>query len=113
MAKIRDDLAGTVLALDEHSQPVWLKAGDRIPAGVTVDDHVLELSSALKADIKSAAQSSPTPDDVQKVQTTAPVKPGKTASRDVWFDYASGLGLSIDEDANKAQILEAVEANEA
>ncbi|QPK78270.1 hypothetical protein G7Y31_06680 [Corynebacterium lizhenjunii] len=41
MSKIRSDVAGVVLARDSTSV-VWLRAGDEVPAGVTVDPDLLE-----------------------------------------------------------------------
>ncbi len=41
MAKIKDDLDGVVTAFDEAGQPVVLNAGDDVPSGVEVGDHVL------------------------------------------------------------------------
>lgn len=53
MAAIRDDLEGVVSAYDEGGVPVILKAGDNVPDGVIVGDHVL----ADKTPAKKAASS--------------------------------------------------------
>ena len=54
MAKVRDDFEGVVTAYDEGGQPVVLAAGDDIPAGVEVGDHVV---AETKAPAKKAASS--------------------------------------------------------
>jgi hypothetical protein len=55
MAKVRDDLEGVVTAYDEGGVAVTLSAGDDIPAGVEVGDHVI--GDAKKAPAKKAASS--------------------------------------------------------
>ncbi len=54
MPKISDDLEGVVTAYDEAGQSVVLVAGDDVPAGVEVGDHVL---ADTKAPAKKAASS--------------------------------------------------------
>lgn len=41
MAKISDDLVGVVTTYNAAGGPVVLKAGDDVPAGVEVGEHVL------------------------------------------------------------------------
>lgn len=41
MAKISDDLVGVVTTYNAAGEPVALKAGDDVPAGVEVGEHVL------------------------------------------------------------------------
>lgn len=55
MSKIRDDFEGVVMAYDEGGLPVALVAGDDIPAGVEVGDHVLADAGAKKAPAKKTA----------------------------------------------------------
>lgn len=53
MAKISDDLVGVVTAYNAAGEPVTLKAGDDVPAGVEVGDHVLattKRTAAAKSD---------------------------------------------------------------
>ena len=38
--KIRNDLVGAVVVASETGTPLILKAGDEVPEGVTVGDHV-------------------------------------------------------------------------
>ena len=53
MASVRDDLEGVVTAYDAAGVPVTLSAGDDIPEGVEVGEHVL----ADKAPAKKVASS--------------------------------------------------------
>ncbi|MFI5426059.1 hypothetical protein [Aeromicrobium sp. UC242_57] len=55
MATIRDDLEGVVTAYDQGGLPVVLAAGDVVPDGVAVGDHVL--AADAKAPAKKAAAS--------------------------------------------------------
>lgn len=52
MASVRDDLEGVVTAYDAAGVPVTLSAGDDIPEGVEVGEHVL---ADKKAPAKKAA----------------------------------------------------------
>lgn len=47
--KIRPDLDGVVTAYDEDGKTYTLKAGDEVPDGVTVGDHVTEPASGDEA----------------------------------------------------------------
>ena len=38
--KIRKDLVGVVFVATENGSPIMLKAGDEVPEGVTVGDHL-------------------------------------------------------------------------
>ena len=40
MQTIREDLVGVVLVATENGAPIMLKAGDEVPEGVTVGDHL-------------------------------------------------------------------------
>ena len=42
MSRIRADLIGVVIARDADGQLVTLEAGDEVPSGVVVGDHVTE-----------------------------------------------------------------------
>lgn len=41
VAKIRDDVEGVVLAYDGQGGAVTLRAGDNVPDGVSVGEHVV------------------------------------------------------------------------
>lgn len=57
MASVRDDIEGVVTAYDAAGVPVTLSAGDDIPEGVEVGEHVLA-DSKTKAPAKKAAAKS-------------------------------------------------------
>ena len=40
MQTIREDLVGVVFVATENGSPIMLKAGDEVPEGVTVGDHL-------------------------------------------------------------------------
>ena len=56
MAKIRQDLEGIIVIGD-----LKLRAGDTIPAGITVGDHLVEKEARPKAGKGSAAAKKATP----------------------------------------------------
>lgn len=57
MASVRDDLDGVVTAYDAAGVPVTLSAGDDIPEGVEVGEHVLAGPKAKAPAKKAAAKS--------------------------------------------------------
>ena len=57
MASVRDDLEGVVTAYDAAGVAVTLSAGDDIPEGVEVGEHVLGDGKAKAPAKKAAAKS--------------------------------------------------------
>lgn len=86
MAKIREDLIGSVLL----PSGAVLFAGDVVPDGETVGDHV-------------TAQDEPSEDGV-------PQEPAGNASREAWADYARSLSLEVAEGEKREDIRSRVEA---
>lgn len=103
MTKIREDLTGSVIL----RAGLILHAGDVVPDGYAVGDHVL-------------AQG-PDPEETTAEETTAEEtaagqvenRPAGNASRDVWADYARSLGLEISEDDKREDIKDLVELRES
>lgn len=93
MAKIRDDLDGVVLQYGEDGELHTLRAGDDVPDGVFVGDH---LTAAPDRD-------EPEPDGT-------PSKPRGNSGRDAWVEYATTLGVEFDGDATREDIKAAIEA---
>ena len=59
--KIRNDLVGAVVVASETGTPLILKAGDEVPEGVTVGDHVTVDEPTTTTD--DDGQDDGTPDD--------------------------------------------------
>lgn len=115
MAKIRKDLVGTVLAFDEHGNSTLLAAGDKVPDGFNVGDHVL----AAKGEDNGSTQSDPATPAVPAPAGTALVVPpmiGKGSSTADWRAYAAaaaterGLQIDFGDDAKRGDIVAALEA---
>ena len=72
---VRADLVGVVWCHSDQGQLISLKAGDRVPPGVQLGDHVL-------------SQDAPndTPDDA----------PAGNASLEAWQEFAQLQGLDVD-----------------
>lgn len=109
MAKIRKDLVGSVLVENPAGgDPIVLVAGDKVPDGVKLGDHVLEPKS-------DKTGTGPTPAAAPADGTlVVPKLVGKGSSTDDWRAYAgkataaAGLQLAIADDAKRADIIEAL-----
>ncbi|MCL2089850.1 MAG: hypothetical protein FWH11_01260 [Micrococcales bacterium] len=86
--KIREDLVGVVLAHADGGT-VMLRAGDAVPDGATVGQHVL----AREAPVHE--------------------RPKGNSSRELWAAWAEHIGLPVDEKDTRDDIMSAVEAAEA
>lgn len=106
MAKIRADLVGVTYAHQPDGAWIVLSAGDDVPSGITVGDHLIDDQVGTAAPSESAVPS-PAPtsgDDVPK--------PRGNAGRDAWAKYATSKGYEFDQDATRDEIKAAVEAAE-
>lgn len=99
MAKIREDLEGTVLALSDSSATVFLKAGEEIPDGYFVGGHLLEDGDPSE---QSPPWASSAPAEVETVQEhREPLDPVQEAldngesPEDILEAIADRLGLAI------------------
>lgn len=134
MAKIRKDLVGSVLViLPGESDPTTLVAGDTVPDGVELGDHVLapekdaKEPKAPKSSKKTTktASAPATPDALESAAVSAtraaaagslvvPPLVGAGSSTDAWRAYAVkateavGLKLDIAADAKRGDIVEAL-----
>lgn len=102
MAKIRDDFEGVtfIFTPDGVALPP-LAAGDEIPDGVTVGDHLL--ASAESAAPEPVAQVPELPADTETMQP-----PKGNGSREDWAAYADSLGVAYDADAKRDEIRDLV-----
>ena len=98
MTKIREDLTGSVIL----RAGLILRAGDVVPDGYTVGDHVL--AQGPDPEETTAEETGPGQDEA---------RPAGNASRDVWADYARSLGLEISEDDKREDIKDRVEQLES
>lgn len=93
--KIRSDLEG-VVSTYQDGVAITLAAGDDVPDGVEVGDHVLDGAEG----------------DETEGQTGEPSKPAATAPKADWLAYSEHLGLDLDGSETTAQLKEKVEAAE-
>ena len=111
MAKIREDIEGVVVAVGATGEPVILRAGDDVPDGVTVGDHVL-VSSDDGSDEEGAAGGGTGLASAPDLQV--PPRGGAGSGADAWRAYAAaaatakGLEIEIPADANRDDIIEAL-----
>lgn len=130
MSKIRKDFEGVTIVRDSSGRDVMLKAGDKIPEGVTVGSHLLSAKTD-PAPPPPAPTSTPTPAVVPTPtpvttvvpeptppvvsEPTLPPKAGAGSSADAWRAYAvaetakRGLSVEIPEGASRGDIIEALE----
>jgi hypothetical protein len=130
MAKIRKDLVGIALAVSAVGEPIILRAGDKVPDGVEVGDHLL----AKKSNDDSGSQDGANGSDGASTPGSGgsagesptgsengdslPVPPltGAGSGTDVWRAYAiaaaakAGLQLEIADDAKRGDIVEALKS---
>lgn len=91
---IRSDLEGVVYAYD-GGDAIQLAAGDTVPDGVEVGDHLLDGKTTTSGASSGGTQA-----------------PKGNASRDEWAAYADSLGVEYDEDAGRDDIKAAVEKHQ-
>lgn len=113
MAKIRDDLEG--IALTETG--LILRAGDKIPKGVKVGEHLLAEKHADDDD--DEGQEGGAGSDTGSSGASEPSLPprgGAGSGADAWRAYgtaaakAKGLEIDIPADATKTDIIEALKS---
>lgn len=128
MAKIRKDLIGSVLVDNPAGgDPIVLVAGDRVPEGVVLGDHVLakkdtgggsqDASTGAGgtdgAGTPESAAGNPTQPPAEGSLAVPPLN-GAGSSKDAWRDYAgkaaekAGLQIDIPADAKRDDIVEAL-----
>ncbi|MDQ7877366.1 hypothetical protein Q9R08_05180 [Microbacterium sp. QXD-8] len=133
MAKIRKDLFGSVLVDNPTGgDPLVLVAGDEVPEGVALGDHVLAkeksgdsdddsgkaAKAAAKAEKKAAKSASPAAPSTgsETGDVVVPPQTGRGSGDAAWRDYAkaatakAGLSIELADDAKKADIIEALKA---
>lgn len=118
MAKIRGDLDGVVVALGENGQPIILRAGDNVPKGVEVGDHVLALEASGNAGGDAQPESTASEAAGSRDAATAALPPrgGPGSGANAWRAYgvaaakAQGFEIDIPDDATKADIIEALKS---
>jgi hypothetical protein len=125
MAKIRKDLEGVVVAAGAYGEAVILRAGDKVPDGIEVGDHVLQKKPGTAQDDGSTpsgtegagSPATPAAGPTQPAGTgslTPPPLVGAGSSTDAWREYAkqstaaAGLTLEIADDAKRGDIVEAL-----
>jgi hypothetical protein len=102
MSKIRDDLEGVIIVTTEAG-PFILRAGDEVPEGVTVGDHVLIGFDGGSLGLLDAMDDDQTP-DVESVESdTADDEDGASSEA----EPESEDGEQPDEDADDEPTLEA------
>lgn len=128
MAKIRKDLIGSVLVDNPAGgDPIILVAGDKVPEGIVLGDHVLakkdtgggspDASTATGGTEGAGAQESAAGNPTQPPtdgSLAVPPLNGAGSSKDAWRDYAgkaaekAGLQIDIPADAKRDDIVEAL-----
>lgn len=104
--KIRADLVGTAHVFHADGSVSVLAAGDEIPDGISVGDHLFASPQRDRTtDVASAHVTARAP------SSEAP-KPRGNAGRDAWAKYAASKGVEFDESASRDDIKAAVEATE-
>lgn len=94
MSKVRADLVGAVLVRNADGQQVSLVAGDDVPDGYELGDHLLEERESDKG-------------------SGEPPRSGKGSGKEEWAAYADTLGVAYDEGATRDDIVAAVDASRA
>lgn len=132
MAKVRKDLVGTVLAVDEHNTFLPLHAGDEIPDGYFVGGHAVHKGNpndrtppwrqknasatlAPAADPTTTPSTPATPDGGQD-STPIPIPPksGAGSGVDAWRAYAldatarAGANIELPADVKRDEIIAAL-----
>lgn len=130
MSRIREDLDGITIVRVGTEDRI-LRAGDKVPKGATVGDHLLatKKSAAASGDegTSDATGAASRTDDTSgagtgdsgaqdAAQLVVPTKVGKGSGTDAWRAYAAaatkraGLSIDIPEDAKRADIIEALKS---
>jgi len=129
--KIRDDLDG-VTYVYVNDLPVQLAAGDQVPKGADVGEHLLAPKSkndsekpdgrpdSAKPDgrpdseklsgVPGSGEGAPGGDDESGTASPELTPPDGRSSRDAWMSWAKHVGIDIAQDASKDDIRAAVAA---
>lgn len=99
--KIRADLIGTTHVHHADGSVSVLGAGDEVPDGASVGDHLIGSSASVATETAAVPAAG---DEV--------TKPRGNAGRDAWAKYAASKGIEFDDDASRDEIKAAVEATE-
>lgn len=131
MAKIRKDLVGVALAVSAVGEPIILRAGDKVPDGVEVGDHLLAKKSNDGSGSQDGSNGSGGPSTPGSGESAAgsstgsensgsaivpPPLVGAGSGTDAWREYAAkateaaGLKLDIAHDAKRGDIVEALKS---
>lgn len=89
--KIRADLVGVVPVRMGFDSVVFLRAGDDVPEGVSLGDHVVEEISPAPA-------------------LGAPPKAGPGSGASKWREFAAASGHPVDESMSRDDVIAALEA---
>lgn len=99
-SKIRDDLDGVVHAYNEGADTVVLSAGDEVPDGYFVGDHLLAEADGAKSDGEGDGEG----------REGEPPRKGKGSGRDAWAAYAETVDVVVEDDWSREDIIAAVDA---
>lgn len=91
---IRKDLVGVVHAYSDGADTVVLAAGDGVPDGYFVGDHLLDDDG----------------DGDGELGDGAPPRKGKGSSREAWAAYAGTVDVTVEDDWSREDIIAAVDA---
>lgn len=119
MAKIREDLVGSVLVENpEGGDPIVLTAGDKVPKGIQLGEHVLAAKSS--ASDEGGQTPAPPAGGAQAGENVEPLvippKAGAGSGVDAWRAYAveaikrAGLNIAFDDAASRSDIIAALDA---
>lgn len=89
--KIRADLVGVVPVRKGFDSVVFLRAGDEVPEGVTLGDHVFDAAAV-------------------ELESIAPPKAGPGSGAPKWREFAAASGHPVDESMSRDDVIAALEA---
>lgn len=98
-SKIREDFVGVTHVYGDGGDTIVLAAGDKVPDGYVVGDHLIEASSEDET-------------DPSKPETPAgpPPRSGKGSGLEAWTAHAESVGVAIEADWSREDIIAAVDA---
>lgn len=114
MTTIRADLVGTVHVRDENDIVHILSAGDEVPEGATVGEHLIdgEPDDSQDDDPQDETEDGE-PDDDPKGDAGDEVPEGAprgNASRAAWASYATAHGVEVSDEMSREDIKAALSA---
>lgn len=118
-SKIRKDLVGVVHAYNDAYDSVVLAAGDKVPDGFFVGEHLLKAAKDETEPTEPVTPTTPvTPNEpvtpaepvTPTPSTDAPPRNGKGSGKDAWAAYAESIGVVIEADWSRDDITAAVDA---